>query len=528
MAITLHISTSFSRQGIKMITKLLTAVCCITSIFAGQSALYASSPRTMTAQLVTNLNTGLTYATIKEAVDAATTLNGHELLVSNGTYTESLVFNKSVALVGEAQDLTVLNGNRTQRIVDITEGLVVTLTNLSLINGGGSDFRCGAAIFNLGKITVISATISNAVTGNTFDSCGQAIVNRGQMHLNNVVVAGNGTSSKTLRDAMISNSSGGVLTMTRAIVRNNLGTGLWNDGTATITRSQVIENRSEVWAAVVNYSGRLNIQFSEISGNTNSGQEGGGIYNNSVASVSDSMIQMNYANGNGGGIFNLGTLTVTRSTIARNELRGSGSMPGFIGRGGGIANTNQITIINSTLGINVATDSGGGLANYKNASGPASPTPGANLVNTTVSYNVAQTGGGISTSDGELKIVNTLIGHNAAITGKECNGVVTSNGHNFIASIASCSFNALSSDKAGSSARPMDPYLGPLGDFGGSAPTVGLRRGSPAINNGDVTVCQNIPTDQRGYDRVGDCDIGAFEFGIGPQVVDDFLVLIRK
>ena len=67
-----------------------------------------------------------------------------------------------------------------------------------------------------------------------------------------------------------------------------------------------------------------------------------------------------------------------------------------------------------------------------------------------------------------------------------------------------------------------------LQNNGGTTPTLALPPGSAAINGGDPTGCKDengnpLPTDQRGFARVGPCDIGAFEF-----VLRGFLPLIRR
>jgi hypothetical protein len=71
-------------------------------------------------------------------------------------------------------------------------------------------------------------------------------------------------------------------------------------------------------------------------------------------------------------------------------------------------------------------------------------------------------------------------------------------------------------DGSCSPALSGDPLLSPLGSYGGSAQTVALLPGSPAIDAGDSTTCAAQPNnnqDQRGVVRpVGvRCDIGAFE-----------------
>jgi len=60
--------------------------------------------------LVHNVNTGLNYTSIQEAVDAPETVNGQTILVDAGTYLEHLVVSKSLAIIGEGRNTTTIDG----------------------------------------------------------------------------------------------------------------------------------------------------------------------------------------------------------------------------------------------------------------------------------------------------------------------------------------------------------------------------------------------------------------------------------
>jgi parallel beta-helix repeat protein len=57
---------------------------------------------------VYNMNTSLTYLTIQSAISAPETLNGHVVLVKSGIYHESIIINKSLSLVGQDRDTTII------------------------------------------------------------------------------------------------------------------------------------------------------------------------------------------------------------------------------------------------------------------------------------------------------------------------------------------------------------------------------------------------------------------------------------
>jgi len=84
---------------------------------------------------VHNLDTGLNYATIQDAINADETLNGHTILVDAGTYYENVVVNKSVALVGEDRSNTIVDGNFTGKVFTVASNSV-NITGFTVRNHG--------------------------------------------------------------------------------------------------------------------------------------------------------------------------------------------------------------------------------------------------------------------------------------------------------------------------------------------------------------------------------------------------------
>ena len=61
---------------------------------------------------VHNLNTGLNYTTIQEAIDAPETLDGHQILVESGMY-GNITIDKSLTIIGSDLETTTINGTGT-------------------------------------------------------------------------------------------------------------------------------------------------------------------------------------------------------------------------------------------------------------------------------------------------------------------------------------------------------------------------------------------------------------------------------
>ncbi|MBS7632323.1 right-handed parallel beta-helix repeat-containing protein [Candidatus Bathyarchaeota archaeon] len=80
-----------------------------------------------------NLDTGLSYNSIQQAIDAAETLDGHTILVREGRYVENIVVHKSVSLRGENRRTVIIDGS-------LGNAVNVTADNVSIshftISGG--------------------------------------------------------------------------------------------------------------------------------------------------------------------------------------------------------------------------------------------------------------------------------------------------------------------------------------------------------------------------------------------------------
>ncbi|MCB0043383.1 MAG: hypothetical protein KDE23_27030, partial [Caldilinea sp.] len=254
-------------------------------------------------------------------------------------------------------------------------------------------------------------------------------------------------------------------------------------------------------------TGTLHLLTSTVSGN--SGYYGSGILNSGTLTVTESTVRANTASNNlpGGGAFNLGRMTVQNSAFLSNTG----------GNGGGISNGGTLIVTGATFGFNSSGDfGGGGIFNsgttvvesstfYSNTAGGGSAignigtlTITHSTIATSVRFGVNGFGGGIyNHNSGALYLRNSLAANSAG--GADCvnNGTIVEN------------INSLMADGSCGAAFSGEALLGDLGEYGGDTQTVPLLPGSPAIDAGDVGTC--LTTDQRGVDRVGTCDIGAFE-----------------
>jgi CSLREA domain-containing protein len=244
-------------------------------------------------------------------------------------------------------------------------------------------------------------------------------------------------------------------------------------------------------------------------------------YGSGTAEVTDCTIEINnvVGMGSGGGIYVDGTqLKLSGSTIRSN----------YALLGGGIRALGpfgQLAIVNTTVSDNNAHWDGGGIHS-------GVPT---GLYSATVVFNVADfdhngnqqlgggEGGGIFNESGDQAITlrDTILANNQgtfpSIDGyqnqsRDCYGLVTSNGYSLVGTTTNCTL-------AGSYSVG-DPLLGPLQNNGGRTATRALLLGSPGIDSGNPSGCDDdvgatLTADQRGVHRAlgGRCDIGAYESG---------------
>jgi len=84
---------------------------------------------------VHNVNTTFNYDTIQAAIDAPQTLDGHTIFVDAGTYVENVVVNKSISLMGENRETTIIDGNSTGNVIEVTASNV-NITGFTIQNSG--------------------------------------------------------------------------------------------------------------------------------------------------------------------------------------------------------------------------------------------------------------------------------------------------------------------------------------------------------------------------------------------------------
>jgi hypothetical protein len=275
-----------------------------------------------------------------------------------------------------------------------------------------------------------------------------------------------------------------------------------------VTLSDGFVNPTAAAGGAVRNRGQLRLVLSVVQNSTGGG--GGGVFNepDGMLFVESTTIRGNTAtgiSGGGGGVFNFGHAEITDSTIAGNKASGTSSS----NNGGGFENIGTAVLTNVTISGNTTSGRGGGV--FQGAAAGK-----LTLHNVTVADNDARlAAGGIQNMSVSVppELLGTIVAANSAAASRDCDGTILSAGYNLIQNTIGC---VVAGDPTGN-ILGVNARLLPLGDNGGPTWTMGLKRGSPAVDAGSAAACP--VTDQRGVARPQDgdgdgvavCDIGAFE-----------------
>jgi parallel beta-helix repeat protein len=106
-----------------------------------------------------NMNTGLNHGTIQEAINYASERD--TIFVRDGIYCENVVVNKSVSLVGENRDTTIVDGGGLGHVISITSNNV-NLTGFTIQNSSTAHHITGINLNNVDHCNISG----NIITGN--------------------------------------------------------------------------------------------------------------------------------------------------------------------------------------------------------------------------------------------------------------------------------------------------------------------------------------------------------------------------
>jgi hypothetical protein len=431
------------------------------------------------------LRTAISNAANGDVIAFDSALNGATITLTsdgnNGTLNfpgpvALVVSGKSITIQGPSQGITItMSGSTNLRLFYVASGAGVTLTQVVLKGGkakGGNGYRggggaagLGGAVFNEGTLVIKQSLLSNnSATG-------------GNGQVRNCPCGGGGGMGA---DATSNGLGGGP---------NGGSTGYTGGAGGPGGGGGYSSGPPDGGAGGFGGGGGYSAGGDGGAGGFGGGNAGGGSGNWFDASFGGGRGASDGGGGGGmgGAIFNnAGAVTISNTTLTGNTATGGTGAEAGKAYGGAIFSRNgTLNLYNNTISSNTANDGGRQVYVLSDGGGnTANYTLSNNIVgqnNTTITDFVAGTNGGNAPSgSGAKNIVRTNSGL-AGVTGTTTD----------------------------------DPKLSALASNGGATQTMALQTSSPAIDDGDNTVCANPSVnglDQRGQTRTDlQCDIGAYE-----------------
>ena len=455
------------------------------------------------------------------------------------------MINKAVIIVGPV----IIQGggrppagteDRDTRLFQVAGDGNLTLMTLTLKDGYTSGF--GGAIYGTTSSTTINLS-GVALIGNMAEGNGGAIYTSGALNVLLSSFSGNqalglkadgstdepttgfggaiesgGTDKIRLTGT---NFSGNIASKGGGALSNIGATLLISDTVFTGNIANAIGDNDGGGALMNRGGGGFTIARSFFTANLSPKGSGGAIYHNlnsTPGQITDSAFTANISGdlnqgGLGGALYNEEDLLIKRVTFNGNIATGAGL-------GGAILNNRAavVKLANSTFFSNFTPEGKGGAIANVDTPFPVSSDSTVELRNVTLSSNRANSGGALY-NDELLTLANTIVEEGTTGSGGTCAGPkpVTDNGHNLQDPGTACG-NAMQS--AGPELDLPKPAGGPLVWLLVQAP----KAGSPAIDQGDDTVCSadpvnNVDATDSSRPKNGDsvpgsvCDIGAVEAG---------------
>jgi parallel beta-helix repeat protein len=254
------------------------------TVYANDTAGNMSSARIsfgVNLQPAHNLDTGLNYTTVQEAIDALETLDGHTIRIDPGTYLQDAVVNKSLNIVGAGMGATTLQAveplSSYRPVINITSSWV-NISGIKLVGGTFGIYALNAAHLNISYINAsgneYGIALDNVGHSTVQDSCAFNSTWPGiaLWSSHNITVINN-TAVNNYKGIYVSDSSDN--TIQGNIIQGNTYRGLYasyNSHRNVITNNVISDN---------NYGVELRSSFNNtIANNTVDSNDGDGIHLN--------------------------------------------------------------------------------------------------------------------------------------------------------------------------------------------------------------------------------------------------------
>jgi hypothetical protein len=270
--------------------------------------------------------------TVRHTISLA--LSGDTIRVAAATYTENLTLDESLNILGAGASTTIIDGGGARTVVTIPNSTAhVTLSKLTIRNGKASS---GGGINNSGILTLTNSTVS----GNSAPipcmplglvcllrgtASGGGIYNSGALIVSNSLISGNHAGSfcnalpcsafgggiysrgtLMIENSTLTGNSAGTACSTSINCSVGVGGAFYTIGGPVTLNNSTVEGNSAyrcsgvcsyTGGAIVNGSGDLAMHNATVSGNS-----AGGVFNDGIATLQNSIVANNSDSNCGGTI----------------------------------------------------------------------------------------------------------------------------------------------------------------------------------------------------------------------------------
>jgi parallel beta-helix repeat protein len=133
------------------------------------------------------------YSKIQDAIDNAS--DGDTVFVFSGTYYECILMDKSINLIGENQQSTIIDANHTGNVVQIFADQVI-LTGFTIQNSGNFMYNDRGLYIHSDNNTIVECIVRNNIRGVVFEYAHGNLFSKNYVHHNGEGILINGYTSE--------------------------------------------------------------------------------------------------------------------------------------------------------------------------------------------------------------------------------------------------------------------------------------------------------------------------------------------
>jgi parallel beta-helix repeat protein len=172
-------------------------ICIFSVLFSTDRRIYAEANQTI---LIVDDDGPADFNSIQEAINNAS--SGATIFVRVGTYNENIVINKTVALIGEDRDRTIIDGSGARNVIGIFWASNATVKNFT-IKGSTGPLYDGIALNHALGCVVSNNRVTDSVDGISLSRSNDNVISGNNISRNNEGIYLSSASGNTFSDNIV-------------------------------------------------------------------------------------------------------------------------------------------------------------------------------------------------------------------------------------------------------------------------------------------------------------------------------------